>query len=81
MSREQIDHRSGNYTTERSLASGSAWWARHSAEPRLDELLEDPIMALLWRSDRLEPEKARATVQALGALIQARGNPTLTAAA
>jgi hypothetical protein len=81
MSRDQIDHRSGDYSTERLLTSGNTWWARRSAEPRLDELLEDPIMALLWRSDRLEPEQARATLQALGALIRTRGNPTLTAVA
>ena len=41
-------------------------------EPRLDDLLDDPIMALLWRSDRLEPAVARAEVEALRALVRAR---------
>ena len=41
-------------------------------EPRLDDLLNDPIMALLWRSDRLEPAEARAEVEALRMLVRAR---------
>jgi hypothetical protein len=46
-------------------------------EPRLDDLLDDPMMHLLWRSDGLEPHTARATIRALQALVrwrQARGD-------
>ncbi len=38
-------------------------------EPHLDELLDDPIMALLWRGDRLEPRSARATVLGLREVV------------
>ncbi|HEX6014278.1 MAG TPA: hypothetical protein VFY87_21285 [Geminicoccaceae bacterium] len=41
-------------------------------EPALDELLDDPIMALLWRGDRLDPARARAAVQALRVLVRHR---------
>ena len=34
-------------------------------EPGLDDLFDDPIMALLWQSDRLEPCRARALVRDL----------------
>jgi hypothetical protein len=30
----------------------------------LAELLDDPIMALLWRADRLDPEGVRAELRA-----------------
>ncbi|MFO1075617.1 MAG: hypothetical protein U1E17_23530 [Geminicoccaceae bacterium] len=43
-------------------------------EPLLAELLEDPIMRLLWARDRLEPERARAIVRALQAML--RGHAT-----
>jgi hypothetical protein len=36
----------------------------------LDELLDDPMMRLLWRRDRLEPSLARAAVLALQALVR-----------
>jgi hypothetical protein len=41
-------------------------------EPRLDELLDDPIMAMLWRGDRLDPRSARATVLALKEVLRRR---------
>lgn len=43
-----------------------------AGEPGLDELLDDPIMALLWRGDRLDPGTARATVMGLRELLRRR---------
>ena len=34
-------------------------------EPGLDDLFDDPIMVLLWQSDRLEPSRARALIRDL----------------
>jgi hypothetical protein len=34
-------------------------------DPSLDELLDDPIMLLLWRGDGLEPSQARAAIRNL----------------
>ena len=50
-----------------------AWVADGRREPPLAELLEDPIMALLWASDGLDPAAARATVRSLQALVRGRG--------
>ena len=33
--------------------------------PSLDDLLDDPIMLLLWRGDGLEPSEARAVIHGL----------------
>lgn len=54
--------------------SAGAWGrdGARGAEPRLEELLDDPIMALLWRGDRLEPGSARATVLALREVLRRR---------
>jgi hypothetical protein len=41
-------------------------------EPRLDDLLDGPMMRLLWRSDGLEPHTARATIRGLQALVRWR---------
>ena len=49
------------------------WVANGRREPPLAELLEDPIMALLWASDGLDPAAARATVRSLQALVRGRG--------
>jgi hypothetical protein len=49
------------------------WEHREQGEPRLDELLDDPMMGLLWRRDRLEPSLARAAVRALQALVRDGG--------
>ena len=63
----------------RSRAAGDAtskpasrWLGVGHREPRLDELLDDPIMALLWSGDRLEPRSARATVLGLRELLRHR---------
>lgn len=44
-------------------------------EPRLDELLDDPIMALLWHGDRLEPRAARAAVLGLREVVRRGREP------
>lgn len=44
------------------------------AEPGLDELLQDPIMALLWRRDGIEPDRARMTVRDLQMLVRRAAN-------
>ena len=36
-------------------AAAGAWHPEAGREPPLAELLDDPIMALLWRADRLDP--------------------------
>ena len=49
------------------------WLARADRRrARLEELLDDPIIDLLWRRDRLEPVAARATVLMLRALVRGR---------
>ena len=45
-------------------AAEGAWRHKAEWEPALAELLDDPIMALLWRADRLDPEGVRAEVRA-----------------
>ncbi len=52
--------------------SASSWPRAGQREPGLDELLDDPIMALLWRGDRLEPRSARATVLGLREVLRRR---------
>jgi hypothetical protein len=61
----------GRAASERHRDGG--WESREQGEPRLDELLDDPMMRLLWRRDRLEPSLARAAVRALQALVQDGG--------
>ncbi|HEX6013703.1 MAG TPA: hypothetical protein VFY87_18270 [Geminicoccaceae bacterium] len=61
----------GRAATERHRDGG--WQSREKGEPRLDELLDDPMMKLLWRRDRLEPALARAAVRALQALVRDGG--------
>ena len=46
-------------------AAAGAWHPEAGREPPLAELLDDPIMALLWRADRLDPDGVRAEVRAL----------------
>ena len=45
-------------------AAAGAWRHEAGREPPLAELLDDPIMALLWRADRLDPDGVRAEVRA-----------------
>ena len=46
-------------------AAAGAWHPKAGREPALAELLDDPIMALLWRADRLDPRGVRAELRAL----------------
>jgi hypothetical protein len=46
-------------------APAGTWRSEPGREPPLAELLDDPIMALLWRSDRLDPNEVRAELRAL----------------
>ena len=45
--------------------AAGAWHPEAGREPALAELLNDPIMALLWRADRLDPRGVRAELRAL----------------
>jgi len=56
----------------RGYAEDGAWGGQCRGEPELDEILDDPIMILLWRGDRLEPDHARATVMALRERVRGR---------
>lgn len=47
------------------------WSATRRGEPRLEELMEDPIMDLLWRRDGIEPRRARETLCKLRAIVRA----------
>jgi hypothetical protein len=46
--------------------------AKTLGEPPLQDLLDDPMMSLVWRRDGLEPQTARAMVQALQAMLRSR---------
>ena len=46
------------------------WAQRCEGEPALQELLDDPIMGLLWQRDRLEPRCARQRIGALRLLVR-----------
>jgi hypothetical protein len=46
-------------------AAEGAWRHEAGREPALAELLGDPIMALLWRADRLAAAKVQAELRAL----------------
>jgi hypothetical protein len=59
-------------SASRTYAEDGAWGGQCRGEPELDEILDDPIMTLLWRGDRLEPDHARATVMALRERVRGR---------
>ena len=46
------------------------WPMIAGVEPSLEEILADPIMDLVWRRDHLPPDRARATIQTLQALVR-----------
>lgn len=56
------------------------WNVTRRGEPRLEELMEDPIMGLIWRRDGLEPSRARQTLRELRAIVRA-GRETVVEAA
>ncbi len=71
MACEQNDRASaGWYTVVPSSAPDDRWLSEPGAEPSLDDLLDDPIMTLLWRADRLEPIAARAAMIGLRAIVR-----------
>jgi hypothetical protein len=53
------------------VSTGTDWSMGRKGEPRLEELMEDPMMGLIWRRDGLEPIRARQTLRELQAFIQA----------
>jgi hypothetical protein len=56
----------------------ASWHGEGLGEPRLDELLDDPIMTLLWQGDRLEPRSARETVLSLREVVHRRDDDHLS---
>ena len=52
-------------TGGQAAAAAGTWHPEAGREPALAELLGDPIMALLWRADRLDPRGVRAELRAL----------------
>lgn len=71
MACEQKDRATaGRYAVVLGTAPDERWLSEPGAEPSLDELLDDPIMGLLWRADRLEPVTARAAVIGLRAVVR-----------
>ena len=53
------------------IAVSCEWSLGRKGEPRLEELMEDPMMSLIWRRDGLEPVRARQTLRELQAIVQA----------
>ncbi len=53
------------------IAVTSDWDTGRLGEPRLEELMEDPMMGLIWRRDGLEPMRARETLRELQAIVRA----------
>ena len=71
MACEQNDRATaGRYAVVLGTAPDDRWLSEPGAEPSLDELLDDPIMGLLWRADRLEPIAARAAMIGLRAIVR-----------
>ena len=56
---------------QRSATVTGDWGSRQAGEPRLEELMEDPIMGLIWQRDGLEPIRARETLMELRAIVRA----------
>ena len=83
MAREQDDRASaGRYALVVGPVPDHRWLSDVGGEPSLDELLDDPIMVLLWQADGLEPAAARAAVMGLQALVKRKngrrlGNATI----
>lgn len=51
--------------------NASDWSVGRKGEPRLEELMDDPMMGLIWRRDGLEPVHARQTLRELQAFVRA----------
>ncbi len=67
MRADRHEHR----TPSSGIAGASDWNVGRTGEPRLEELLEDPMMGLIWRRDGLEPMRARQTLRELQAFVRA----------
>ena len=51
--------------------AADGWHGRQSGEPRLEELIEDPLMGLIWRRDGIDAVRGRATLLELQAIVRA----------
>lgn len=58
----------------------AAWVGEPGREPVLEELLDDPIMTLLWKGEGLDPGSARATVLGLREVLRSRNEHGLVLA-
>jgi hypothetical protein len=58
-------------TPSSGITTTSDWSIGRRGEPRLEELMEDPMMGLIWRRDGLEPMRARQTLRELQAFVRA----------
>ena len=56
----------------RAAPAADGWYGRHSGEPRLEELMEDPLMGLIWRRDGIDAARGRETLRKLQAIVRAR---------
>lgn len=74
------DERQDQVSQLSSSVVRDGWSSARRGEPRLEELMEDPIMGLLWRRDGLEPNRARQTLRELGAIVRARREAVVEAA-
>lgn len=79
MTRYREDSESSRVVGRHGLNEHRASWNGEGlGEPRLDELLDDPIMTLLWQGDRLEPHSARETVLSLREVVHRRRDDHLS---
>jgi hypothetical protein len=67
MRADRHEHR----TPSSGINATSDWSVGRQGEPRLEELMEDPMMGLIWRRDGLEPVHARQTLRELQAVVRA----------
>ena len=67
MRADRHEHR----TPSSGINATSDWSVSRQGEPRLEELMEDPMMGLIWRRDGLEPVHARQTLRELQAVVRA----------
>lgn len=59
----------GRAKEEKPPPAGRRCWLG-CEEPDLDELLDDPLMTLLWRSDRLDCARVRTEIATLRAAVR-----------
>ena len=55
----------------RQAVAPEGWHGKHSGEPRLEELMEDPLMGLIWRRDGIDEVRGRETLRELQAIVRA----------